>query len=135
MGYRSIVAAAIGSTPEKVKNFSQKIQFSKLPDKAEIFDHFKVITLNKNFVIFAAYFDWVKWYEDEQESWKMLTDLAENAGLSYVFYRVGEDENDIEILSNSHKPDFDISLFQLFSINSHIVGEYSELSALNMNVS
>lgn len=119
MGYRSVVAAAITVDRQYVQGTDwEDRQYDKEKFK-EVVGKLKLLITNeyllnsigwKNGVI-TLYIDWVKWYDDYEEvqQWDTFWHaVQQEAGISGVFVRIGEETDDIQQDSFGEDPVYDL---------------------------
>jgi hypothetical protein len=131
--YRNEVAAAIGGKPDAIEKFAKAVKQANLPDKMEILKHFQVIKIEDDFSVCAVYFSSVSWFIEAEETWEKLTEMADKAGLFHVFYRIGEDINDIKVSTKFLIGDnnYECRMEDIFSISRSILFNYPNLNCLN----
>jgi len=95
MGYYSYVGAAIGGKPNLIRDFIASLP--KDISENNIIHQFKMIVMNPHFAVFTYYSRQCKWYEEEQDAWKDLTDRAHAANLPFILCRTGENLDDYEM--------------------------------------
>ncbi|MGN0992946.1 MAG: hypothetical protein ACI4PE_03405 [Bacilli bacterium] len=94
MGYRSEVAIAM-----KKSDYEELVERAKInnrQDVIDLIDYGEVRNPSDNVVI--LYWDWVKWYQDNEDVQYIenyLIEIQEN-GKPYSFVRLGEELSDIE---------------------------------------
>lgn len=110
MGYRSEVKSLIYGTASQLGNFidANHDLYKKVREdfNGSIKDMVKKYRDNKDLSIIYLKDDYTKWYDEYEEvqRWHELLDLAEQAGLSVEFIRIGESsEGDIEVYQSGNE--------------------------------
>ncbi len=127
----SELAIAIGGKPDNIKQFAETVEKANIPDLLFILDDFKILQLEKHLAVYALYLNPINWYESPDFTWQKIRNLATDAKLSYVFYRLGEDYNDVEIKSNFiNEKKIDLAMLSLFGISRSITFRHQNLKLL-----
>lgn len=114
--YYSTVAGAIGGERAKIDAFINQFNNPQFPNKSELFACFDVADLHPDLSVLACYIPDIKWNSKLQEVWEMMCYLANLAGLSYVFKRVGRNFESFEQYDNHTQDFFDTRLLDLFKV-------------------
>jgi hypothetical protein len=96
MGYTSEVFTAVVDSKIRLEAFVQSIKVFSNPKEQEVFSNFRWVHMENDIWAFVFYDPNIRWDEEGQSVWRVISRKAKIFGISYIFYRIGDDYIDTE---------------------------------------
>jgi hypothetical protein len=124
MSYYNTVLAAVCGKTEAIRQFAKQSKAASIIDEEKILENFRLIDITRyqnDCSLYIYHAERCQWNEKEAAAWQAICELAVASQLQWIFYRIGENPDDVRTAFHpGFKATPDHRFLHLFSVERRI---------------